>query len=1243
VVDTGIDSGLAGGEHPALAGRLLFALDESGGTGAEDCAGHGTHIAGIIAGDPPPGFDLADEDGYQFGLGLAPTARLGASRIFTCDGGFATARSYSEILGEAWQLGARISNNSWGGTGPSYTALAREFDGLVRDANGDPSDGDQPMVVVASSGNSGPQPLTIGAPSLAKNVIAVGGTESYRPEGTDGCGGGPTDADDPAIIRRSSSRGPTTDGRIKPDLVAPGSHILSTVSQSGSYTGLGLCDTFYPPGQRLYSWTSGTSQSAAHVSGAAVLMMEDYRRQFGAMPSPAMVKAGLVATARDLGNPIPSSGAPISSRPSGTQGWGRVDLGNLVGHRLRAAFDQDDLFTSAGQEAIHGPFLVADPNRPVSVVLAWTDAPGSPAASSWVNDLDLEVTTSGAAYLGNVLEDGFSVPGGVPDGRNNLEAIFLEPGAASTLTARVMAVSLPGDGVPSAAGATDQDYALYIDNVIAPAPAGRISLDRTDYACSDTVFALVTDRSLSGGARVHVEAASSSEPTPEILELFEDPPGTGIFRGTIPLGAGSPGSDGVVQVSDGDTLTVTYTDNDMGDGTAGQVAATATTHCSPLVITGVQVESIGEETAVVTWTTNRPADSVVTGSPGIDARDPSLVTVHRVILRELTPCAAHAYRVSSTDAGGATAEAPATGSITFNTTAGLPFPLFHNDFEGFGAPWPHSGTGDEWELGAPIGGPGSAASGTRAWGTDLDGPYEEDADITLRMPPVNLHHLRDATLFFRHSHDIPLALSPGDPQDGAWVEGSIDAGVTWLALAPAGGYPAAAGPGNPHLQASSGVFAGSNGWAEARFDLSPLLGGEILIRFRLWRDPDSATPPGAGWFIDDVTVEAAFPCGKGTLTLDAPAYGCSSVVAIRLADADVDPDPQRTGLASVIAEGPSGSLGIQLTETASDSRVYTGSISLTSGSSPGSLAVAEGDQITIRYQDDDDGTGAATAVDVDADVTDCSAPSAPSSLLVEHDGSGRLRITWNDPPDADLSEVRIHYDSDSPGPIYTGSGAAEGASPLRSEGGRRTAFLSGLPACIPHYISMTAMDLLGNESGFSAEVVGVPFAGSPCPRATIALAGAAGAGCSQNLPVRIDDANADADPSTPGSITALATSASASSPLTVTLAETGPATGTFTGFLPLTASPAAGKLQVIEGDLVVLTYDDLDAGYGPGVLHHPPTGGHGSCGGASPHRLLLHRLLPDHRDRPPRQHLGGRRRRTPLGCGIRSGARGVLR
>ena len=247
VTDSGLDRGDPVLVHPDLLGRVGYANDYTADPDATDCGGHGTNVASIAAGLATAAGQ--DAEGYRHGLGVAPYAQVGASKIFRCTGAAASV-NYSTLTAAAWAGGARISNNSWGISNfGGYHAASQAYDALVRDAS--PDAGNQEMVEVFSAGNDGDgkgNPLdpkgdegygSITAPGTAKNVITVGAAESVRGSGTDGCGVTNGGADSAADIINFSGRGPTQDGRMKPDLVAPGTHITGASPQHGGYTGGG--------------------------------------------------------------------------------------------------------------------------------------------------------------------------------------------------------------------------------------------------------------------------------------------------------------------------------------------------------------------------------------------------------------------------------------------------------------------------------------------------------------------------------------------------------------------------------------------------------------------------------------------------------------------------------------------------------------------------------------------------------------------------------------------------------------------------------------------------------------------------------------------------------------------------------------------------------------------------------------------------------------------------------------------
>ncbi len=442
--------------HPDMASsRVAFQLNPTSQTGAQ--GGHGFLNAMIVGGlNALDGSSYRDASGYRYGLGIAPYARVGVTAIF--GNGNATPTQWEST---AWGRNARISSNSWGYDSTRYDSAAQEFDRIVRDAQPG-SSGAQPMTVVFAAGNDGPTTNTVGSPGTAKNIITVGASENYRMTGTDGCGVPNSQADSANDVVGFSSRGPVNpsggDGRVKPDLVAPGTHIQAGVPQS-SYDGSSVCDQYWPLSQRLYGWSSGTSHSTPAVAGAAALVYQHFLNEGRSAPSPAMVKAYLMNAAAYM----TGTGAN-DTLPSNNQGMGRVDLGRAFDDVPRRLTDQTVVFGATGQtHRVSGS--VVDTGAPVRVTLAWTDAPGSTTGAPWVNNLDLDVTVGGQTYRGNVFAKAWSVTGGTADLKNNVESVVLPAGVSGAVTVTVRAANIAGDGVPGNADTTDQDFALVVYNV----------------------------------------------------------------------------------------------------------------------------------------------------------------------------------------------------------------------------------------------------------------------------------------------------------------------------------------------------------------------------------------------------------------------------------------------------------------------------------------------------------------------------------------------------------------------------------------------------------------------------------------------------------------------------------------------------------------------------------------------------------------------------------------------------------
>ncbi len=458
--------------HPDLpTARVAFTLNPTSQTGAQ--GGHGFLNANIIAGfNNGTGTALEDTGGYNYGLGIAPFARVGSTAIFGA--GSLNPTSYES---QAYGLGSRISSNSWGfqtglgGPVPDYDANSQAYDFIARDAQTGTA-GNQQYLVVFSAGNNGSGANTVSTPGTAKNIITVAAGENDRQTGTDGCGISNTGANNWNDIATFSSRGPVAaaagDGRWKPEICAPGTHIEAGIPQS-NYDGSSVCNQFFPAGQTLYGWSSGTSHSCPAVAGGAALVYQWFLNQGLAAPSPAMTKAVLVAGAQYM----TGTGAN-DTLPSNSQGTGEMNLPRSIGAATRILQDQTTILGASGA-SFSLTANVVDTTKPLRVALVWTDAPGPTSGAPYVNNLDLSVTVGASTYRGNVFSGANSITGGVADIRNNTEVVFLPAGTSGSFTVNVVGTAIGGDGVPGNADTTDQDFALVVYNATAGAPPAPVA------------------------------------------------------------------------------------------------------------------------------------------------------------------------------------------------------------------------------------------------------------------------------------------------------------------------------------------------------------------------------------------------------------------------------------------------------------------------------------------------------------------------------------------------------------------------------------------------------------------------------------------------------------------------------------------------------------------------------------------------------------------------------------------------
>lgn len=434
-VDLGVDQ-----DHPDLLGNVSACVGSSCPQG-NSASTHGTHTAAIIAGTGASG--VVDSQGFLKALGVAPGASL-IEQIFTM---IRDQPGYVQtLMTQSHRNGAVISSNSWGPnpTPRGYDADTMMVDIGIRDADSAVV-GNQALIYVLSvmNGNGGYQ--SQGTPDEGKNHIAVGATLA-QPDGSIPLSGQITD------LCAKTTHGPSLDGRFLTDVVAPGCSVESADTNS------------------RYTHLSGTSMAAPHVSGGIALFLESWRNSpLGPDdPSPALVKAAVLASAKNLKDNLDADGGTLGTRPDMKQGWGFFNLKELIDPSVDVYyFDQEHVFTESGQFT-RAFFEPSDPGFPIEIMLTWTDAPGhglGGVTPAWNNDLDLIAKREGHTYPGNLFdENGWSRAGVQTDYRNNEEGVFFAAGSSEFFEVRIDAAHVNSDGVPGNASGLDQDYALVCRN-----------------------------------------------------------------------------------------------------------------------------------------------------------------------------------------------------------------------------------------------------------------------------------------------------------------------------------------------------------------------------------------------------------------------------------------------------------------------------------------------------------------------------------------------------------------------------------------------------------------------------------------------------------------------------------------------------------------------------------------------------------------------------------------------------------
>ena len=463
VADTGIDD-----QHPDFQGRIVGKVGRGRQNDTSDPHGHGTHVAGSVLGD-------GTASGGKI-KGTAPQAKLFFQSLLDEDGKLGGLPvDLNDLFKEAYDAGARIHNDSWGADlGSIYTMNSEEVDEFIHDH--------PDMLIVIAAGNAGKAAsprksakgfvdwLSIGSPASCKNALTVGASRSDRTDGALSAKtwgeGWPNNYPDPPIAQEKisgdpqslaafSSRGPTDDRRIKPDVVAPGTDIASTRSS--------LASKFWGPHPNdKYAFDGGTSMATPLVSGCAALVRQYYVDTRKIEPSAALLKATLVNSTTWLTGA--DATAPSLGTPNYHQGHGRVNMQIAIPNPTQPGLSlqfvdswktQGAALSSTGDDPRRYQFILPKNVPELRICLAYTDAP----ARGLQNNVSLIVSHigSGKKWQGNEqLADALTLP----DPDNNVEVVRIGHPPAGTFLIQVFVVNMLKP---------PQDFALVVTGINVPA------------------------------------------------------------------------------------------------------------------------------------------------------------------------------------------------------------------------------------------------------------------------------------------------------------------------------------------------------------------------------------------------------------------------------------------------------------------------------------------------------------------------------------------------------------------------------------------------------------------------------------------------------------------------------------------------------------------------------------------------------------------------------------------------------
>ena len=835
-----VDPPTVGTTHP---NNKIFAYWTMPGAAAYDNGTfHGTHTTGSIAGDranqvgsltetPPASASSPSAHGYDNDDGMAPNAQILFNDIGSNSG--LTGTGSTPMWQQAYAAGVFIHSNSYGSSSlGEYIGSDARADEALRELDD--------MIILFAAGNDDGQVNSVSSPGNAKNVVSVGALLHGNS----------------TSVASFSNKGPTDDGRLKPDISATGSSIESAAGDTNN------ANVIDAPSRRT---TSGTSMSTPITAGGTALLRQYFTDGFyptgtanagdAHKPSGTLMKAMLLNGTRTDGGFFTNQ-----------IGWGRVWLENTLyfdGDNRRFRFWE---FTNENGLSTGEQFNVevtVQAGEEFRATLVWYDVPGPTGSGvTLVNNLDLSVDAGGNTYLANNFSGNNSATGGSADSINSVEQIRFSAPATGTYTINVDATNIPGDGT---FGSDKQGFALVVSGDLAS--GGAVPANPTD-----PTNLMVTSNTPSGISLAWSDVSADysyyeiyrtegSCTTADLTAMrFVGIRGTNNFTDDTTVG----GYQYAYKVrAYSDDLVSSYTN--CVDATSTQICSLQPSFESSSVLVG---SNSGANCHVsLTWnaaTSNCPAANDVK------------YNIYRNTSHNFTPAPGNLLTTTAANATGFIDNVNVTPNQVYyyivkaeDTTADGSGPNGGNE------------TGEVFEVVATaLGLPGTEGSFTddvdnlavmrlgSVW--SVSNEQSSNGLLSYRSAAEGSNTYTPNTCGRMHSQEFTIPASPSSTPnltyqarynieadwDGVVVEISTDGGSNWTDLPPNGGYPNDfSSTGSPPINAcgyiaSQGAFNGSSaGFQSVTHDLSAYNGQTVQVRWSLSTDPGSEEE---GFYLDEL-------------------------------------------------------------------------------------------------------------------------------------------------------------------------------------------------------------------------------------------------------------------------------------------------------------------------------------------------------------------------------------------------------